>query len=484
MAKYTVKLKTAPKGHVVPPLLAEVGAWIAKQEHGSLGWFDAMITEAIPKEWDEERAEHLRNNAFSFLRLPDGSMLALVNTGAKTPAAVALLDSEGDSRTIADSLEEFLLLWSKADTSVDDLDEGDEDHDARGALAKWLKDKKLKAPKAPAFDFTSWLAGPSAAKSKTAKASPPASKPEKSTAAPKRAPTAVTKRLGPKLSKLARVMGMRADAAELNAYVTSDLGKKVPISTSATGQGANVTAPTKGVELAFSHDILNDAYPPIPKTAKSFIPYLSFAWVSEKIGEPVLGVPWDSTLEGVTAVLGEPTTYRRQFTTDKKPTLPTWTFALDVAAAIELEITFRKSLRVTLGVKSSLGCEAFPTPSTGLFVAWAATRGLLDEARFGPHADLLKAVKKRKAKGSDLINAALPRGLWTDHLKQDEDLRLAVYQWFHNFGSWITDDLKKLFGKRPGAHGHDAPILDDDTWDAVDKAAPIFEKRFGVFLKR
>ena len=49
--------------------------------------------------------------------------------------------------------------------------------------------------------------------------------------------------------------------------------------------------------------------------------------------------------------------------------------------------------------------------------------------------------------------------------------------------TWITTDLKKVFGKRPGKHGHDEPKLDDDTWDAVDKAAKSFEQRFGQWIE-
>ena len=50
MANYTVKLSSAPKGHEIPSLLRDVGAFVGKQKHGTLGWFDAFAAEAIPKE--------------------------------------------------------------------------------------------------------------------------------------------------------------------------------------------------------------------------------------------------------------------------------------------------------------------------------------------------------------------------------------------------------------------------------------------------
>lgn len=91
-------------------------------------------------------------------------------------------------------------------------------------------------------------------------------------------------------------------------------------------------------------------------------------------------------------------------------------------------------------------------------------------------------VKKRKAQGTKLLDA-LGRGLWDVHLKDDEALRSFAYQWFHNMGgNWITADLKKVFGKREGPYGHDEPKLDDDTWEAVDKASKIFGERFKAWL--
>ncbi|QRO02131.1 hypothetical protein JRI60_25520 [Archangium violaceum] len=285
MTQYTVKLSAAPKGHEVPPLLADVGAWVARQTHGKLGWFDALAAEAIPKEWNPEKADRLRRDAFAFLHLPDGSLLALVNTGAKAPAAVALLGSEGEARTVANSLEEFLALWSQGETGIDELDD-EEGASGRKALAAWLKENKVKAPKAKDFDFAAWLDGD---------AQVPAT--AQAVAAPTFSPTAVMKKLGPKTQRLASVLGRRADSPEVITYVTEVLGKKVPQSTNENNDSVNVEAPKHGVELVFSHNILNDAFPLVPKTSKTFIPYVSFAWVRSGIGETILGVPWKATSE-------------------------------------------------------------------------------------------------------------------------------------------------------------------------------------------
>ncbi|MBN8227233.1 hypothetical protein JYK02_06875 [Corallococcus macrosporus] len=474
MANYTVKLSKAPKGHEIPPLLADLGAWVSKQPHGTLGWFDALEAEPIPKEWNPELADRLRRDAFAFLHLPDGSLLALVNPGAGAPWAVALLGSEGEARTVANSLEEFLLLWSQGETDLDDLDD-EEGASDRKALAAWLKAKKVKAPKAKAFDFAAWLDGDAVL--------PPAAP---SVAAHTFTPTEVMKKLGPKAQRLASVLGRRADDPEVIAYVTEALGKRVPASTSVNTDSVNVEAAKHGVEIVFTHDILNDAFPLVPKTAKTFIPYVASAWVRSKIGEDVLGVPWKVKTEAeITKRLGAPTGRRASFMNEDEPTVAYWEFALDTAGQVWLELEFDASLSVTVAVKGAGELAPYPDVTTGLFIGYAATRGLLDGSRFPAHRALLEAVAARKAKGSEFVKQALPRGLWDDHLRDAPGLRLMAYRWFHNMnGLWITADLKKTFGKRAGAFGHDAPKLDDDTWDAVDKAAPLLDKRFAAWLAK
>ncbi|MEO8876398.1 MAG: hypothetical protein ABI461_12485 [Polyangiaceae bacterium] len=117
------------------------------------------------------------------------------------------------------------------------------------------------------------------------------------------------------------------------------------------------------------------------------------------------------------------------------------------------------------------------------FLGWAAQRSLLDPARFEAHAALLQDVKAKKKRGSELFAAALGRGLWDDHVVDKPGLRTELYRWFHNIADvWITTDLTSVFGKRKGADGHDEPKLDDDGWDAVDKATKKLDARFAKWL--
>ncbi|NMO22955.1 hypothetical protein HPC49_45400 [Pyxidicoccus fallax] len=472
MANYTVKLSAAPKGHAIPPLLADVGAWVGQQPHGSLGGFDALTAEAIPTEWSPEHSERLRREAFAFLGLPDGSLLVLVNAGAKAPPAVGLLGSEGEIRTVANSLEEFLHLWSRGETDIHELDDED-GASGRKALAAWLKAKKVKVPKAKDFDFAAWLDGGRIAEAPAVAVPGPSS-------------AGVMQKLGPKTQRLASILGRRADDPEVIAYVTEVLGKKVPPSTTENNDAVNVAATKHGVELVFSHDILNEAWPPVPKTGKTFIPYVSYAWVRSKIGEPVLGVPWKVASEAeLTQVLGPPTGRRAAFTNEDELTVAYWTHPLDTAGHLRLELAFDGDLSVTLAVESAGALERYPDVTTGLFVGYAATRGLLDSSRFEAHRDLFAAVQARKAKGSELVARALSRGLWDDHLRDAPGLRTLAWRWFHNMcGFWMTADLNEVFGKRKGPFGHDEPKLDDDTWDAVDTAAKLLDQRFAAWLTK
>lgn len=156
---YRVDLGSLPTGHSGPPLLQAFADWLATQEHGSIGWFDALAIEEIPASWDEKNAERLKKAGFAFLALPDGSLLALLDTGVKgAPHAVVLLGSEGEARTVAGSLEELLVLLSKGETGIHDLDD-EEASSGRDAMKAWLKKTKVKAPKARDFDFQAWLDG-------------------------------------------------------------------------------------------------------------------------------------------------------------------------------------------------------------------------------------------------------------------------------------------------------------------------------------
>ncbi|RKG70434.1 SMI1/KNR4 family protein [Corallococcus sp. CA054B] len=140
MSRYFVKLK-APKGQAVPPLLARFAKWVAKQEHGAFGTFE-LVSPKMPG--------GLRD-AWCFLSLPDGSLLALVS--AVKPAPVVLFDSESDAlKLVAPSLEAFLLALGKGKTRLDDLDEGDE----REALRAWLEKEVVQAPKPAKFNVRTY----------------------------------------------------------------------------------------------------------------------------------------------------------------------------------------------------------------------------------------------------------------------------------------------------------------------------------------
>ncbi|QSQ17106.1 SMI1/KNR4 family protein [Myxococcus landrumensis] len=140
MSKYYAKLKP-PKGLTAPPLLTRFARWVAKQEAGDFGAFE-LATSKVPGD--------LRD-AWCFLALPEGSLLALVST--VTPQPVVLFDSESDVlKVVAPSLEAFLLALGAGKTRLSDLDEGDE----REALREWLAKEKVKAPKPAKFNVKAY----------------------------------------------------------------------------------------------------------------------------------------------------------------------------------------------------------------------------------------------------------------------------------------------------------------------------------------
>jgi hypothetical protein len=449
MPKYQVDLKPVA-GHPIPPLLEKFGAWLSAQEYGSVGCF-SLHAVTVPVEWDPDRIPRIQRDAFSFLHLPDGSLLLLVNVGNGLPAAVGLLGSEGDTDSVATSLEEFLILLSNAETGVSDLDE--EEGSGRKKLKAWLTKNKIKPPKAPPFDFDSFLDG-------TAKSSPPAAPQSGSPV------TESLTVLPPFVRLVALLVGRRADDAELVEFVTGTLGQKVPGST--RSESKNVEAKKHGLELVFSHDVRNAKYPLVPKSKTAYVPYLSLVWLNPKLPGPLpFGLRFGMSVEEIAAALGDPS-----------GPCPYWERELDPTRDIVFRVDERE---ITIGIKQA--CELTSRwesrPLVGLLVAWLASRGFLEPKAFLGHEALLEAVRERKERGSKLVEAALPRGLWDIHLKDLPGFRQFAYEWMHRLGeAWIRADLVSVFGSREGDFGHDEAALDDDDWQAVDKATPVLDRRF------
>jgi hypothetical protein len=57
--------------------------------------------------------------------------------------------------------------------------------------------------------------------------------------------------------------------------------------------------------------------------------------------------------------------------------------------------------------------------------------------------------------------------------------------WLGNMeGASSRDDLQAVFGSRKTEYGSDEPDFDgEDTWQNVDKAIPMFDKRFAQWVK-
>ncbi len=474
---YHIDLDNVPLAHAAPALLGAFAAWLATQEHGSVGWFDALRVAEIPATWDEANAARLQREALSFLDLPDGSLLALIETGVKdAPRAVVLLGSEGEARTVATSLEAFLLAWSEGESEIAELDD-DEASAGRPAMKAWLTTAKVRAPKAPNFDFQAWLdeaeGGVASAPSAIEQQRP--------------APAIFATFLLP-FRRLAELSGQRADDPKVIDFVIG-MGGKVPTSTTDMSSSKEVKSKT-GFTLWFSHDHLNDAFPLLPKTKNSFVPYVSQVQLSAKWPEKLpFDLNWKHDQAAIETRLGPPIV-RPLFADDAdSPILTWWERDLDPGRTY-LKVQLKKKglsvdllIRGTFALSSRHGVPAKPV--VGLVVAWALSRGLLDESRFPKEYALLARIKQRAEKGSALIDAAMPRGLWCDHLLPDEALRTVASNLFGGMGGLSLDqDLIDVFGERTNIYSHREPVIDDDSWDAVDKAAKILDQRFAAFVKK
>ncbi len=280
--------------------------------------------------------------------------------------------------------------------------------------------------------------------------------------------------------RIIELVGRRADNAAVVEFVTVVLNMQLPASTTEVNNIKYVTAPQKGVNLAFSHDIKNEKYPPVRKSKGSYLPYLYVAWLTEQFPEPLpfglrIGMSPDERTRQLGVAPREVGGARR----------PVWERVLDAARDIQLLVD-NKVIAIQVAAAQAL-TSAAGVPSravVGLFVAWAAQRGLLDETRLANHAELIAAICRRERPGSELVDKALLRGLWDVHLRDEPGLRAFALAWFLRFGdTFIRDDMVELFGSRMGPYGHIEPALDTDDWANVDRATPLLDSRFAAWIK-
>jgi hypothetical protein len=464
--------RTEDNRPTLPPLMVEVARWLEKHDDHALGYFELSNDPPGEGHFHDQAAEtKLAAHAILFARTGDGSDIVLVDRGGGLPYAVVYLDSEGGENTIATSPEQFLLLLAEAETGVSDLD--DEDATEREVFAAWLAKKKVKAPEAPPFDLGAFLEGQDQT----------AAVPADISVAP--APKGAYDSLPPHARQLALLVGRRADDPELVTFISKELGKKVPASLSWSKDYEWVEAGKKhGIDLLFYSHLLHDAYPEIPKSKTSFIPYLSIINFRPGYRHPLpFGVAPDMDRAALEKCLGAPACTRGHL-----PGRPVWQRSIDAGRGLIFDVDLQEKPSPSLRVDDAraLSDAAHAKPIVGLFVAWVIARNLLKIDRFTAHAALIAKVKSRATTGSAFVSAALPRGLWDRHLVDLPDLYDFTYGWFHHVGGvgYIVDDLVKVFGGREGKHGHTEPVLDEDSWDAVDKAAPVLDGVFSQWLKR
>ena len=323
----------------------------------------------------------------------------------------------------------------------------------------------MKAAKADDFTFETWLDGSSGYETRS-----------KGTPAPAAHLPQLDPSLPPKFRRLAELIGRRCDDPELVAFVEQELGGKVPGPCAEMGDAKNVKSKTLGITAYFAYDVLNDAFPLVPKSAKTWVRYFTEVSFTNKWPEPLpFGLAWKCTEADLEARVG-PTILTPSWMADDEEMAKSWARDLDLGRSY-LAIGRREKgdLSLTMELRRSWAVTSkyVPKPAvTGVVVAWLILRDLLDASRFPLHAELIASVARRERQGTAFVDAALGRGLWTDHIA-DPKVARRLHQWLKNMnGRSMQKDFVELFGECTNEHRHTEPALEDDTWDAIDRAAP------------
>ncbi|MCA9664030.1 MAG: hypothetical protein KC503_00535 [Myxococcales bacterium] len=293
--------------------------------------------------------------------------------------------------------------------------------------------------------------------------------------------------MGTFFDKIVSMVGRRADDEALVAFVSDELGKKVPQTIGVDGDMKHVVAKKQGLELGFSNDVLHHGYPPIYKTKRSLIPYLQIAWLRDKLGDALpFGLSFAMSVEEIGEALGEPDD---EWRVGERVT-PIWRRPLDAARGVVFE-AYGTQLTVQVDAARELHRTHDDRRDVigGLLLSWLAARSLFDdEGLDDTQRELCEIVRGGKMTGSELMAEAFGRGLWDSHVENLRardaiGLRAQLYRYCHNIGGeWIKKDLIALFGGREGPYGHQEPDLDDDGAEAVAKASARFDEQFKRWL--
>ncbi len=131
--------KAFPLWLEAPALLADFAAWLEGRTWGGVGCFDLVgqFSDNAPL-FDSSL---LRNEFALFMRLPDGSAVGTwyPDAGNAELAPVVLIDSEGQNKILAPSLEGFFVKLASLQFEDSDLHPHEDSADETDELAAWLR---------------------------------------------------------------------------------------------------------------------------------------------------------------------------------------------------------------------------------------------------------------------------------------------------------------------------------------------------------
>lgn len=153
-----------PEGTTLPPLLEDFAKWVEKIPQGAIGYFESMS--GGPWEMgglSRDELDRINKHICPFIKIGDGTEIALWWYDVAKAPAVVLLAGDGPSSLLADTLNGFLLDWSRKGTGVVDLDVFDDEEEDSiperyADLAAFLASRGAEhAHPSRVPDFTVWL---------------------------------------------------------------------------------------------------------------------------------------------------------------------------------------------------------------------------------------------------------------------------------------------------------------------------------------
>lgn len=263
-----------------------------------------------------------------------------------------------------------------------------------------------------------------------------------------------------------------ADNEDMIDFFESEYSKKAPTKTSANDSTKYVVTKKKiGLEMLFSHEIINKEYPIVELRKNSYRPYFSTIIVNKESQSSDF---YPKDIDRFISKFGDAT-------------------FINIRGDKIWIIPFNSNLEAVFKSKSGIMNDGFvirlkeflmissKSKSLGLFIHFCLIKNLLHKILLEKHKELVEKIKSNKANALELVDLLPRKEFWSEHLIEDELLRRKIWSYFRRLNEfevdWIKTDLISIFGKIKGEHGHNVPNIEIDSIKYYKKAEGIFSDR-------